>query len=413
MKSRHILVFAFGVFVVTLLLATVIDGAWLRGGAAQAIVMAEFLVVLLLAFLFAQTAVACLGMLAALSFGMAHYATFLGNDARMLSSVIFTASLYIPLFSTFLAEAPECPPFSKSGALRFLLAASFLPVCLLVYAIMALAEPPNAIESVLLHGMASWLPVPLPGFLACSAALAYLCLRGRDPSDRSHWFAASLALVAVALGFRSSVLGDSVQPGMLMWSSAGAMLVLIGAALDAGWRHANMDELTQLPSRRPLHNHMQRLQPPYVLAVIDIDHFKSVNDRFGHDVGDQVLRFVASRLREVHEVNAVPYRYGGEEFVIVLPWCDAATAHTILEDLRRRIEARPFVLRAGNRPQVRPEADTRSSGQAQDRSVTITVSIGFAAPGKRFSTPSDVLLAADKALYQAKAEGRNRVVQKG
>jgi diguanylate cyclase (GGDEF)-like protein len=90
---------------------------------------------------------------------------------------------------------------------------------------------------------------------------------------------------------------------------------------------------------------MQRLQPPFVLAVVDIDRFKSVNDSFGHAVGDQVLRFIASRLRQVQTANAASYRYGGEEFVVVLPGYDAAGALPVLEGLRQRIEGQPFVLR--------------------------------------------------------------------
>lgn len=413
MRSRHILVFALGVFIGCLLLATTSQGAWLCTAAAAGVLLAALLVLLLLAVLFAQTAVACVGILTALAAGLSHYSTFLGSDARMAAGVLFTAYLYLPLFSAFLAGAPECPPISPTGAIRLMLTVSFLPVCLLAYAILSLADPPNGIETVMLHGISSWLPIPLPGFLACCAAVGYLTLRSHDHAERNHWFAAALTLGAVSLAFRSSLWPDAVQAAMLVWTAGGVMLILTGAALDAGWRHANVDELTQLPSRRPLLNHMQRLQPPFVLAVVDIDRFKSVNDSFGHAVGDQVLRFIASRLRQVQTANAASYRYGGEEFVVVLPGYDAAGALPVLEDLRQRIEGQPFVLRDAARPPGRPIADIDARQSTADRSIVITVSIGFAVADDRHETPSDVLIAADRALYQAKSEGRNRVVQAG
>jgi GGDEF domain-containing protein len=230
--------------------------------------------------------------------------------------------------------------------------------------------------------------------------------------ERSHWFTAFLAIACASLMFGSSLWSEGAQPAMLVWTSVGALLVLVGATLDAGWRHANMDELTQLPTRRPLHNHMLRLEAPFVIAVVDVDHFKSVNDRFGHTTGDQVLRFIAARLRETQAPNAVSYRYGGEEFVVVLPRHDSQTAFAVLDDLRARIADRPFVLRGADRSPSGRAKDRPTAESLKGRSVQITVSIGFASAGTSFETPADVLIAADNALYQAKQEGRNRVVER-
>jgi diguanylate cyclase (GGDEF)-like protein len=412
MNQRHIAIYAVGISIAALLLAAASQSPWLRTGVATAVILAVFLVMLLLAVLFSQTSAICLGLLAATAAGMSHYSAFMGGDRRMVPAVVFAASVYLPMFSVFLSVTPESPPISRVGAFRMLLALSFLPVCILVYAIVSLAEPPNGLETVIFHEVASWLPVPLPGFLACTGAIAYLAMGSHETPERSHWFTAFLAVACAALMFRSSLWSGAAQPGMLVWTTLGALLVLVGATLDAGWRHANMDELTQLPTRRPLHNHMLRLEAPFVIAVVDVDHFKSVNDRFGHATGDQVLRFIAARLRETQAPGAESYRYGGEEFVVVLPQHDPSTALPVLEDLRRRIADRPFVLRGADRSPTGRATEPPTAESLKGRSVQITVSIGFASAGGSIETPADVLIAADNALYQAKQEGRNRVVER-
>lgn len=412
MNPRHIVIFAVGVLVAGILLAAIDQAQWLATGAATTLLLAVFLVVFLLAILFGQTSVICLGLLAAVAAGMSHYASFMGGERRMVSAVVFAAAVYLPMFSIFLAVTPECPPISRTGLFRMLLALSFLPVCMLVYAIISLADPPNGLEVAVFHEVAPWLPVPLPGFIACIVAIGYLATSRQETPERAQWFTAFLSVACVSLIFRSSLWSEAAQPAMLVWTTVGAALVLVGATLDAGWRHANMDELTQLPGRRPLHNHMLRLEAPFVLAVADVDHFKSVNDRFGHATGDQVLRFIAARLRETQAPNAECYRYGGEEFVVVLPGYDSAAALPVLDDLRHRIADRPFILRGQDRSIAGRSAEPATPESFRDRELRITVSIGFAAMGGSFETPSDVLIAADHALYQAKQEGRNRVVER-
>jgi diguanylate cyclase (GGDEF)-like protein len=126
------------------------------------------------------------------------------------------------------------------------------------------------------------------------------------------------------------------------------------------------------------------------LLMIDIDHFKSVNDRYGHPAGDRVLRDVARLLQEgVRTVDTVG-RYGGEEFVAILPQTEMADARQLAERLRRAIEAHVVKVPAGE--------------------IRVTVSIGVAKyPAVAIATPDDLVRAADQALYRAKEEGRNRV----
>jgi len=128
--------------------------------------------------------------------------------------------------------------------------------------------------------------------------------------------------------------------------------------------------------------------------MCDVDHFKTFNDTFGHEAGDQVLRFVGSKLSEVRG-GARAFRYGGEEFIVVFPGRTAEEAQPFVESLRDAIAMHGFNL--------------RGPGPGSQISVTITISIGVAESSKKLSTPELVLEAADSALYRAKESGRNCV----
>lgn len=156
------------------------------------------------------------------------------------------------------------------------------------------------------------------------------------------------------------------------------------------------DDLTGLYNHRYLVVHMnsaiERAKltgKPLSLLMIDIDYFKKVNDGFGHDVGDKVLKELASRmLHNVREFDMAARR-GGEEFVVVMPDCDSEAAGKVAERLRAVVAATP--IRVG------------------DKSVPITISIGVASLAAADDTAEAVLSRADKALYAAKNAGRDRV----
>ena len=126
------------------------------------------------------------------------------------------------------------------------------------------------------------------------------------------------------------------------------------------------------------------------ILSIDVDHFKTFNDNHGHDAGDSVLRCVGETLCSVFREEDVPCRFGGEEFVVLLPGATPAVAARRAEELRTKIEAISVRYAEGTLPKI-------------------TVSIGVAAFPKSGTNPMEVLKVADEALYAAKADGRNCV----
>ncbi|WP_181707814.1 PleD family two-component system response regulator [Chthonobacter rhizosphaerae] len=162
---------------------------------------------------------------------------------------------------------------------------------------------------------------------------------------------------------------------------------------------AVMDSLTGLHNRRYLESHLSTLVEQSIargrelsVLVVDIDHFKSVNDTHGHDAGDDVLREFARRVRKNVRGIDLACRFGGEEFVIAMPETDGELARMVAERLRQRIAGEPFRIAGGA------------------KQLNVTISIGLASLDGAGETPEAMLKRADLALYQAKREGRNRVV---
>lgn len=183
-----------------------------------------------------------------------------------------------------------------------------------------------------------------------------------------------------------------------------ALACLIAIILNS-YNLAYLDELTHLPTRRALKQHMMNLGRRYTLAIVDIDFFKKINDKYGHDVGDQVLRMVAGQLRKVHG-GGKAYRFGGEEFVIVFQNKDAGESLLMLESLREKIANEPFIQRSRLRPKNKPNKPRQ---RAKVHHVNVSVSIGVSEKSTHHDTAQDVLKSADKKLYKAKRTGRNKV----
>jgi len=159
------------------------------------------------------------------------------------------------------------------------------------------------------------------------------------------------------------------------------------------------DGLTGLYNRRYMESHLASLVDqaatrgqPLTVLVMDIDHFKAVNDTHGHDAGDDVLREFAARIRKSIRGIDLACRFGGEEFVLIMPDTDMAVATIVAERLRRRIATEPFPIHGGT------------------SAIDVTISVGIATHDTADDTAATMLKRADQALYRAKRSGRNRVV---
>lgn len=169
-------------------------------------------------------------------------------------------------------------------------------------------------------------------------------------------------------------------------------------AMQASLQMAVIDALTGLHNRRYLDNHLGTLfgdeaarRAQLSVLILDIDHFKGINDSFGHEAGDEVLRGFAERVRQHTRPIDIVARYGGEEVVVILPEAGLGEAQGIAERIRERVEAVPFSVLGAT------------------RTVPVTVSIGVAVRRGEDLCAADMLRRADLALYRAKAAGRNRV----
>lgn len=190
------------------------------------------------------------------------------------------------------------------------------------------------------------------------------------------------------------------------------MLMIAAAVAHEAYQMAFRDELTGLPGRRALNERMQRLGRNYVIAMTDVDHFKKFNDTHGHDVGDQVLRLVASRLSKVTGGGRA-YRYGGEEFALVFAGRTAEECVPHVEAVREVIANYVMHLRdPHNRPQDDTAGRQRRVGSGGG-TVSVTISIGVAERQADHRNPEAVLKSADQALYSAKGAGRNCVMVHG
>ena len=241
--------------------------------------------------------------------------------------------------------------------------------------------------------------------LFVNAAVIFIFMIGsllsNNPIQRGFFWA--LLAIAAALYGIASASGASIY-----FSVAGLILIL--SMIESAYAMAYHDELTGLPARRALNTTMQSLGRRYTIAMLDIDFFKKFNDRYGHDIGDQVLCMVASHIGRVGG-GGKPFRYGGEEFTVVFPGKSKGDVVSYLESLRESIAGAQFGLRGKTRPKKAPRKKTkRRTKKKSARTVSVTISIGAAEAGPKLSKPAEVIKAADRALYRAKKKGRNCVV---
>lgn len=321
-----------------------------------------------------------------------------------LGPVGFSAvALLLPLDLGVLSWLSERGVLTPRGRVKLmLLLLQLLAVVLISYpalgAVAAWLDHP-IFESPVLHAVGRAVGLPEPALLAFALAFPLVTVRFMfHPTaleSGSIWalIAAFLAVTTGQVGLRSAI----------YLTTAG--LILVVSLVETSHGMAYGDELTGLPGRRALNEALVKLGDRYAIAMVDLDHFKRFNDRHGHDVGDQLLRMVGSRLARVGGGGRV-FRYGGEEFAVLFPGKSVQDAAPHLEILRETIAASAFTVRGRRRPRAKPQTPPASAGQ---KKVFATISIGLAGPDRHHATPEQVIKAADAALYRAKKAGRNRL----
>jgi diguanylate cyclase (GGDEF)-like protein len=351
------------------------------------------------------------------------------------------------------------------GRTALVLAAALIPLSFIIFAVMRE-------RGLIIAGIA-----PRFGLLFLESVIVAIACRPENSLARSRHPAESTiplwillcSLAAIALFIRRFFqTRKPIEPGFV-WSTsavflwlqfapmgkpsdayvATAALILAASLIETSYVLAYHDELTGIRGRRAFNESLLSLDQQYAIAIVDIDHFKKFNDTYGHDVGDQVLCMVASRLSQAGG-DGQAFRCGGEEFAIVFRNTSAKEAFEQLETLRRMIERSAFHVRGSDRRAERASPTTaegsnnqvaeKRSGFRSDRRkqarkkstvattrrddqssqprlpenhqpdhLSVTVSIGVAEPSTRNRQPEQVIQAADQALYRAKHKGRNRV----
>ena len=315
------------------------------------------------------------------------------------SGTIYAAcALLLPLNLVLFASLKERGILTRWGVARLALLAG--QVALVAYLIHTNNQ--RLIEGLhfklLREALLAHTRLPQPALLAFAVGGAWFTVPAlRRPSAQVGGLLGAL----VAAGMMFEYGADLYR--VIAFATAGALALTV-TVVQESYSMAYIDELTSLPGRRALQEQMLKLGNRYAVAMLDVDHFKKFNDTHGHDVGDQVLRMVAARIRRVSD-GGKAFRYGGEEFSIVFPGKNAEAVTDALDTVRRAVEDSRFTVRSGDRRRDRRGQDPGG------RQVTVTISIGVADPGKlkEKADPWAVLKAADKALYQAKKKGRNRV----
>ncbi len=393
----------------------------------------------------------------ALEFFASGRSTSAGPGRIALEAVAFFLPLNFIAFSVFRERGLVFPAILPRMALLFFESVFVAIIC----------RPGEVVGPALLHsrflGRMAWTPLPALALLAFVAALSVLFVRlvlYRKPTESGLLW----ALLATFLAFQVGAVGPAATAYM-----ATAGLILISSIIENSYFLAYHDELTSLPARRAFNDALLRLETPYTVAVVDIDHFKKFNDTYGHDTGDQVLRLVAGKLAGVTGGGRA-YRVGGEEFSILFPGKSAKDVMPHLDLLRTVIEVATFRVRGGEerrgtargqksrtsesragdssagdsrnegfksqdsgsqdaqtqefRNQERRNAERRArsrrppsprkkprpiAGETANQQISVTVSIGAAEPNGRLRSVEQVIQAADQALYRAKQSGRNRV----
>lgn len=317
--------------------------------------------------------------------------------------VFSLVSLAVPGALLLLLFVPERGLRNRHGGLLITLPALLLLTgwCVVTY-----------VPGPALTALENWVPIKsVPGYVlsigvsglfAAGLMAGLVVLWRRDTEDAAALFAALLFAFATLACF------DQEKISIVMIGAAGLSLAV--SLVRSSYEMAYRDQLTGLLGRRALDERLKGLGGHYVIAMLDVDHFKKFNDTYGHDVGDDVLKMVARQIDRVGG-GGTAYRYGGEEFSAVFAGKDIQECKPHLEAVRRAVGRYRLALRDPKGRKVSKEEAAERRGRRKrardEKNASITISIGVAERSELHATADEVIQAADAALYRAKEKGRN------
>jgi diguanylate cyclase (GGDEF)-like protein len=319
-----------------------------------------------------------------------------------------TMSILLPLGLALLAVIPEKGLWNRHGILPILVG----PLLLMAACIFISTDGNSQ-----LHAIFQSMPLkPYPGLIASIYASAwmgimilvtvfYLLIRNAE-AESSFTICIVFSLITLAKF-------DQPLISTIMFSAAGLTMIL--GLLKSSFEMAYRDELTGMLGRRALNEKLRGLGSRYVVAMIDIDHFKKFNDTYGHDFGDDVLKIVANHIAKTLG-GGIPFRYGGEEFCVIFPGKSLKPCIPHLEAVREaisdhRITVRDQKTRPKNAQTGAENRDKERDKKSRTKTVSVTISIGIAERTDLITSPNQVMKSADEALYRAKQSGRNCLIQ--
>ncbi|WP_427137863.1 GGDEF domain-containing protein [Psychrobacillus psychrodurans] len=323
-----------------------------------------------------------------------YYLELSRNNSTFSQDLYSLMCLLIPLNIFTILHLKERGLFSFWGKIRITL----LLIELFVIYKIAISNN-SSIQKVLNY---QFINLPLERTIINQTALAiflftliYFIIKGYV---KNSVFEVRLVWVIISIITALYFINDEISFSIFL-SSAGIMLII--SIIEDSYSMAYLDELTGIPSRRSLRENLMKLGNKYVIAMIDIDFFKKFNDKHGHDVGDDVLKLVASNLVKVTG-GGKAFRYGGEEFTILFPGKSMNDVLPHLEKLREQISKSGYTRKLS-------KAQSSKSKRENLSQLFVTISIGVCEKNSTYKNSSDVIKGADKALYRAKKKGRNCV----
>ena len=316
------------------------------------------------------------------------------------SQIFYLLTLLTPTLIITYSLWPQNNCQQLQGVLAIALAPLLMAVILLLNAVddsLLLKTATETLTSGLLGGHLSGISWMLYGL---AAALCLVFCLSRQRSFDSSLLGCTLMTVITYHWIQLTSISACLFAGMGLLLTINITISL----LQIGYR----DDLTQIGNRRALQQAAKTLRGPYSIAMVDADYFKKINDRFGHDLGDQALRAIASLLKQTADGSRA-YRYGGEEFCLLFKGKTKQEVIEILEASRQAIANYDMVIRNKQQRPKKPEQGEKRRGASRRHSnVRLTVSIGVASNDTEMAF-DQVLKSADRALYKAKSQGRNCV----